>query len=205
MKLSINWVSAALLVGFGIGGCADSANTKSEEATGTLLVPLVSYGSTGAKYQLRNANFQINPYYYYYGEAGSGSITPVVVSSESNVGADSLEVDVASGSYHVTLSSGWSMEKVENGVTTTVEAQLLSGSTQYLYVSPRSSTWVRYQFGIGEHSVWFNGKANIAMDVYEDPDQYYGVAGSGNTPGNIAGAPAYAGAPTNGGAVAVGY
>lgn len=56
-----------------------------------------------------------------------------------------------------------------DGVTTPVpEVQLLSGETQWVWVSPHSTSWVNYQFGIGDRTVWFNGKLNVEIQVYEN-------------------------------------
>jgi hypothetical protein len=69
------------------------------------------------------------------------------------------------------------MEKIENGEATDVEATLLSSATQWIYVSPHSSSWVSYQFGLGERSLWFNGDLTIDVQVFEDPKEYYGGHG----------------------------
>ena len=71
------------------------------------------------------------------------------------------------------------MEKVDDGVASEVDATLLSGATQWLYVNPHATTWVEYQFGLGERSIWFNGKVNIGVKVYEDPSEIYGAGGEG--------------------------
>jgi hypothetical protein len=45
------------------------------------------------------------------------------------------------------------------------------------YVNPHSTSWVAYEFGIGERSIWFNGKLNIEIRVHEDPSELYGSEG----------------------------
>lgn len=85
------------------------------------------------------------------------------------------------------------MEKVEGGEASDVEATLLSGATQWAYVSPRSSSWVDYIFGIGGREIWLNGDLSVGVRVYEDPDEYYGGGGFGGDGGfgpgpNLAGA-----------------
>lgn len=70
-------------------------------------------------------------------------------------------------------------------LATTVESTLLSDSTQWTYVNARSSSWVEYQFGIGGREIWLNGNLNVDLQVYEDPDDYYGgVAGTGGFAGS---------------------
>jgi hypothetical protein len=89
------------------------------------------------------------------------------------------------------------MEKIVDGVAEPVEAQLLSGESQWIWVSPHSTSWVSYQFGIGDYKMWFNGNVNINIQVYENPDQYYG--GTLPYPPGTGGATAY---PGSGGATA---
>jgi hypothetical protein len=188
MKKTMGWMFVGLLFGTSIVGCADGGKGPDAAAHGSVALPLVSNGPSGVAYRLRNASFTVSPYDYYYGGGGSGGggQAPLTVSSETDPNAQSIEVEVESGYYYVSLADGWSMERVENGLATPVEAQLLNGQTQWISVSRHSTSWVRYQFGIGDHALWFNGELNIDMNVYESPEQYYG--------GGIAGAPGYAGA-----------
>jgi hypothetical protein len=204
MLKSLGWLQCALVAGWVLTGCADDGTAKRENAEiGTIALPLTTYGSSGVQYQLRNASFQITPQYYYYGVGGStfaaptasagtavmavggmgvGSSTgpgPIVVSSETDPEAPSIEVDLENGSYQIYLLPGWTLERIENGVATAVEAQLLSGERQWAYVSPRSTSWVSYQFGVGDRGIWFNGKLNVEVQVYENPDEYYGPSYGG--------------------------
>jgi hypothetical protein len=163
-----------------MAGCSSEPLGQGE--LGTLSVPLSTHGPSGAEYRLRDATFEIsNDYYYdqYYGEGGAGSIggTSYTVSSEDDPSASSIDVSVERGQYNVRLLPGWRMEKIENGEATDVEATLLSNATQWVYVSPHSSSWVSYQFGIGERSLWFNGDLTIDVQVFEDPKEYYGGHG----------------------------
>lgn len=184
-----NSLKGVLLASWGLTGCAGSTSTETDEVgVGTVALPLTSYGASGTKYQLRHANFDITPdsYYYGYGYGSGGASTggapgqvpaPITVSSESNPEAASIDVDLEQGSYMIRLQPGWSLERVENGNATSVNAQLLSGESQWVYVSPHSTSWVGYKFGIGDRSVWFNGKLNVEVQVYENPNQYYGSTG----------------------------
>src|SRR5512133_1457567 len=118
------------------------------------------------------------PTNYYYDDYGSGGYAgtirvgrggatsipapPVIVRSETNPTDPTIEVDLEAGSYQVVMLPGWSLESVVDGVSASVPAvQLLSGESQWVWVSRRSTSWVNYQFGIGDRSVWFNGKLNI--------------------------------------------
>lgn len=195
MKRSYGWVGAVLVASGLFVACAssDSKQTNPDEL-GTVALPLTSNGPSGVQYRLRNATFQITSPYYYYGVGGSTSEIPVaagaptvdpvnpmptVVSSETDPDANSIEVELEQGTYQIYLQPGWSMERLENGVATPVEAQLLNNSWQWVWVSPHSTSWVSYQFGIGDHAIWFNGKLNIDMQVYENPDEYYGPSYGG--------------------------
>lgn len=193
MKKSIGWLHLAVFAGWALMGCADSgAGQKQENAeVGKLALPLLTNGPSGTQYQLRNATFQIQSYKYYYEDYGTGGYyntgiakggsygttgpAPIIVSSETNPLAPSIEVDLEEGDYRVTLLPGWSLESVVDGVNTPIpEVQLLSGDSQWVWVSPHSTSWVSFQFGLGDRAVWFNGKLNVDIQVYETPEDYYG-------------------------------
>lgn len=209
MKKSVSgWLGLAVLAGWSLMGCARGGGADQSGETsefGKLALPLVTNGPSGAQYQLRNATFQIQPTRYYYGvggstekggaaskggaapivAAGAPSISvpaPIIVSSETNPTEPTIEVDLEQGDYRVVLLPGWSLESVVDGVSTPVpDVQLLSGDSQWVWVSPRSTSWVSYQFGSGDRSVWFNGKLNIEMQVYETPEDYYGRSYGGSS------------------------
>ncbi|WP_437333557.1 hypothetical protein [Sorangium sp. So ce394] len=181
----------------GLGGCTAQAGND-DDAFGSISLPLAAEAPSGAQYRLRNATFEIRSgYYYYYDEnAGVGVVTSgggaaypgnlvlTVNSEDEDPDASSILVDLEQGGYNVTLLPGWSFEKIEGGTATEVEATLLSSQTVYTYVSPQSTTWAQYQFGIGDRALWLNGKLNINIDVYEDPSEYYyGQGGTGGAGG----------------------
>lgn len=162
----------------GVTACASGGGGTHEEH-GTIALPLGAYASSGTRYRLRNATFLIETAYY-YGEGGSSNQpATIVVSSEDDPDADSINLSVEQGYYRVRLQPGWHMEKQADGSFSEVEAQLLSGNEQWVYVSPRSTSWARYNFGIGGREVWFNGNLNIDINVYEDPNDYYGNGSAG--------------------------
>lgn len=162
-----------------------------EPGRGTLQLPLVTQGASGTQYRLRDATFQItnyNTYYYPYasgagGEGGTSNTQSLTVSSEDDPDATSIALSVERGEYIVTLLPGWHMEKVDASGATEVEATLLTGDIQWVYISAHSSSWVEYEFGLGGRSLWFNGKLNIDIRVHEDPSELYGVAGQSNDDG----------------------
>jgi hypothetical protein len=171
-----------------VAGCSSGGGGKEE--LGTLNLPLVTHGPSGAEYRLRNATFEISNLYYYddYGSGGDGgtSAPPITLSSEDDPTATSLSVSVERGYYYVRLLPGWHLEKVDASGATEVEATLLSSATQSIYVYQHESTWVEYEFGIGDRALWFNGQLNIDIVVHEDPSEIYGnTGGFGGAEGDV--------------------
>jgi hypothetical protein len=163
-----------------VTACSSDGAAAPEEH-GSLNLPLKTQGLSGTTYRLRDATFEITSQYYYSasgGEGGAGS-TLTTVSSESNPNAEAISVDLERGYYYVRLLPGWRMEKLVDGVAEDVEATLLSSETQWAYVAAHSSSWVEYQFGIGNRALWFNGELNVQIGVYEKPSDLYGGAGAG--------------------------
>ncbi|WP_437962829.1 hypothetical protein WME76_47260 (plasmid) [Sorangium sp. So ce119] len=184
----------------GISGCNMPAGDDAE--LGSLSLPLAAQAPSGVSYRLRNATFQIQSDYYWYdgvsvgssssgvgGSPGSttssstgyfpGGTSLTINSEDEDPDASSILVDLEQGSYYVQLLPGWHLEKVEGGTATAVDATLLSSQMIYVYVSPHSTTWAQYQFGIGDRALWLNGKLNLSINVYEDPDEYYGYGQGG--------------------------
>jgi hypothetical protein len=166
--------------------CSNEGSDKSEAGRGTLTLPLVTNGPSGAQYRLRDAAFAIQEYSWEYergagGESGT-SPTSIVVSSEDDPDAGSINVDLEEGYYYLSLEPGWRLEKVGEEGAETVEATLLSDQTQWLWISRRETSWATFEFGLGERSIWMNGQLNIDLQVYEDPDELNG--GYGGSPGN---------------------
>jgi len=189
------WMGMGGLLGLGVlltqalTACGGEPGAKDEEH-GTLNLPLATHGPSGQRYRLRDATFEIRDPYGWSsgGEGGASSPNVVVVSSEDDPDADTLSVSLEQGYYVVELRPGWRMEKVDGDVATDVEATLLSGDSQWIYVSPHSTNWAQYQFGIGGREIWLNGDLNINIQVYENPDEYYG-GGFGGANGGFGGSP----------------
>ncbi|WP_437984815.1 hypothetical protein [Sorangium sp. So ce117] len=185
-------VFAALL-----SGCGSQGADRGPDV-GSISLPLAADAASGARYRLRDATFEISDGYYYYEDentsamaVGGGYGTVVTVSSEDeDPDASSILVDLEQGNYGVRLLPGWHFEKVEDGTVTdpNVEATLLSSQNVYVHVSPHSTSWVQYAFGIGSSELWLNGKVNLDINVYEDPDDYYGGQGGYGTSVGVGGA-----------------
>ncbi|WP_437669954.1 hypothetical protein [Sorangium sp. So ce131] len=181
------FAAASVFLTAGITGCQSPAGGQEAEL-GSISLPLAAHAPSGVQYRLRNATFEIRDRDYVYGGAGGydggyggwdpGPQTVITVDSEDyDPEASSILVDLERGPYNVRLLPGWSFDKIEDGTATNVEATLLSQETVYIYVSPHSTSWAQYNFGIGDSSLWLNGKLNLDINVYDDPDQYYGGAG----------------------------
>jgi len=210
-----------LLVGaFGMTlvGCGSTAKGGGgEEAMGQLALPLVTQGASGVTYRLRDATFAIhnNDYYYYDYPASGGSVGTagigmgggevITVSSEDDLEAKNISLSLAEGSYYIELLPGWHFEKAVPGGSEPVAATLLSGETQWVYVSRQSTSFAEYQFGLGDRELWLNGQLNIGVVLYEDPNDVPGAGGYGGTgggysnPGGSGPVPAPAGGSTGSG------
>lgn len=172
-------------------GCGNSAQGGDEPAdrVGQLALPLVTQGASGVVYRLRDATFTIRGFSY-PGWAGSGvgggsGAVPITVSSETDPDAQNISVSVEEGQYYVELAPGWHFEKVTATGAVPVEATLLYGETQYVYVSRRSTSFAEFQFGLGGREIWLNGDLNIGVVLYEDPSEI----GYGGTGGFFGGGP----------------
>ena len=181
-------------LGLGLVGCSGSAvkgGEANEDKVGRLALPLVTQGASGVSYHLRDATFAIHHYSYDYGypmasggsaSAGTGSgggDQVITVSSETDPSAQTISLSLAEGDYYVELLPGWHFEKDSPGGPEVVEATLLSGETQWVYVSRQSTSFAEFQFGLGGRELWLNGELNIGVVLYEDPNQING--GSGGT------------------------
>jgi len=185
------WMGFLLSAGVGmvsLVGCSGSGGRDTESAAlGQMSLPLTTQGASGVTYRLRNATFVVQSqfYDYEYGDAGAGGSagTPGrrVVSSETDPNARNISLSLEEGYYRVELLPGWRMEKTSSSGSQPVEATLLSGANQWVYVSRQYTSWAEYSFGIGGREIWLNGKLNIAIDVQEMP----GVGGEGGVGGAI--------------------
>jgi hypothetical protein len=179
-------------------GCGSNAKGGGEDAVGQLALPLVTTGASGT-YRLRDATFAIHPECYIYGSAGTGAGgfagsgmggcgETIVLSSEDDPNAQSLSVSLEEGSYYVELLDGWRLEKEGPMGAADVEATLISGATQYVWVWRQGTSFAEYRFGLGGRELWLNGQLNIGVTVCEDPNEpCYGGTGGGSGTGGSAG------------------
>ena len=178
------WTSLVLAAGLGVvglAGCSGSGGRDGAlETLGQMSLPLSTQGASGTTYRLRDATFVVQPEYYYYDAAGAGgSPGTVTVSSETDPNAKNISLSLEEGYYNVQLLPGWHLEKGTAPGAQTVEATLLSGTSQWVYVSRQSTSWAEYNFGIGAKEIWLNGKLNIEINVQEVPGGEAGAGGGG--------------------------
>lgn len=190
--------AAGLMMLAGCGNSAQGGSDAPTERTGQLALPLVTQGASGVSYRLRDATFTIRSYGG-FGSGGSGGSGPgqvITVSSETHPDDPTISVSLEEGQYFVELSPGWHFEKITPEGSIPVEATLLYGGSQWVWVSRRSTSFAEFQFGLGERAIWLNGDLNIGVVLYEDPSEL-------NTGGYTTGGYASAGvgnvAPANGG------
>lgn len=188
MKIVSRRVGTLLLLGVGVAaavGCADEGGEGLLQV-GEMSLPLTAQAASGTSYRLRNATFALHRAASYYDQYAAGSAEQelagsspdngdVVVSSEADPNARTINVSLEEGLYSVQLRPGWNFEKQTPGGATPVEATLLTGSTQWVWIYRQSTSWAQFSFGIGGREVWLNGKLNIGIDVQEVP----GEAGAG--------------------------
>jgi len=200
--------AAGLMMLAGCGNSAQGSSGDPEDRAGQLGLPLVTQGASGVTYRLRDATFIINGFPTYPGTAGASfgggsSGVSVTVSSETDPDAQTISVSLEEGQYFVELLPGWHFEKVTPDGAVPVEATLLYGQTQYVYVSRNFTSFAEFQFGLGGREIWLNGDLNIGVVLHEDPSElgYGGTGGSFGgsfTGGFPAGGSASAGFPAGG-------
>ena len=191
-RLCLGLLLGAGFSGAGLVGCSGSGGSDGDaNALGQISLPLTTQGASGVTYRLRDATFVVQSQNSGSAGAGgksggssggsSGAPGTVVVSSETNPDASSISLSLEEGQYNVLLQPGWRMEKVSTGTSRAepVEATLRSAASQWVWINPQSTSWVEYNFGIGGHDYWFNGKLNITISVEEMP----GAGGEGGAGG----------------------
>jgi hypothetical protein len=202
-RLGTGMIAAAgLMMLVGCGNSAQGGNEPGERA-GQLALPLVTQGASGVTYRLRDANFTIRNLGIGGGAGSGGGSSPpgITVSSETDPDAPTISVSVEEGPYYVELLPGWHFEQITPTGAVPVEATLLYGQTQYVYVARRSTSFAEFQFGLGGREIWLNGDLNIGVVLYEDPSEIGGTGGgftTGGFAGSFAGGGGFAGSISGG-------
>ena len=186
MKASILVALAAMAFApYACSGDPDDTPTPKVEVNGTEKVGSVSLDllgtdTAGQAYRLRNAIFQLYPYYYPYppDDGGFGNLT---LSSETDPDATSIQSRLVPGEYQVYLQDGWYLEKLTPaGAEPVAQSVLLSPAFQYVYIYHQSTTYVNYAFGVDGKLIDFrHGDINISISIERPAD------GAGGSPGTV--------------------
>jgi hypothetical protein len=201
MKLSRRLGSVLLLAAAAIplAGCSQAKDDQGEGTTdkaGQLALPLTTQGASGVTYRLRDATFVISGWGSGVGGSGvggSGGATTTVVSSEDDPDAPTISVSLEEGQHYLELQPGWHFEKITPAGAEEVEATLLSGNPQWVWVSRRSTSFAEFHFGLGEREIWLNGELNLGVVLYEDPSEIDGGTGGAGGFTGTGGAGGFAG------------
>lgn len=104
------------------------------------------------------------------GGAGGGTGFTTFLFSEDDPFSTTLETNLPTGQYVITLFEGWVLERVQGGEVTVVDAQLVSPSTLDFFISPSEETFVNYSFQTAGEVVNFgDGRLVVDIDVIEQP------------------------------------
>lgn len=189
------------MLGLMLVGCSGSGKSgvSADDHLGNLALPLVTQGASGVTYRLRDASFVIQRSGYYgyggsdnMGSGGSGGSSSISVSSETDPSSQTISVSLEEGQYYVQLLPGWHFEKDGPMGAEPVQATLLSGEAQWVWVGRRSTSFAEFEFGLGDRTLWLNGELNIGVVLHEDPSEIGGSGGyTGGTGGYTGGTGGY--------------
>ena len=156
------------------GQAPPKQDVEPDGAYGTIALNLIGRDRQGRQYRLRQAEFDISPYYYY---PPGGNPETITLSTETDPDSATLEARVLPGTYLVTLSNRfWFLERLtEDGPEPIEKSVLLSEQSVYAYVYDRSVSDVYFRFGVdGEVIDFRHGDIRINIEV-ETRDEDGGV------------------------------
>jgi len=138
------------------GGCGDAGSER--EATGSVELRLTGTSASGKLYRLRNGVIEVT------------GATAATVTTEDDVDAGSVTLELKAGAYLARLNDGWSLERgVQTGGTTTFEpvnAVLISMNPLPFTVVEQQTKTVRFQFNAGDEAIELgNGRVIVGIDV----------------------------------------
>ncbi|AKF05669.1 hypothetical protein [Sandaracinus amylolyticus] len=154
----------ALVLASALAACAPD-----QPATG-LALHLTATDAEGATYRLRDATFAI---------AGPETTS---ASTETDPDAATISLELAAGTYAVTLADGWRLERVVAGEATDVTATLVSPNPVSATVVAAASTQVRFRFAVrGDVVETGPGQLDIGIEVERETAGDEIVLGPWNT------------------------
>ncbi len=137
-----------------VSGCGD-ASAEREARSGSATMALTGVSTSGKSYRLRNATLEIS---------GTANAT---ASSEDDLAAPTINVELKAGGYLAKLVDGWSLEvQGEDGTFSAIHAVLTSTNPLPFTVVDQQSTNVFFQFNAGDDVVQLgNGRAVFGIAV----------------------------------------
>jgi len=140
-----------------VTGCSSAGDQGTESQTGKVSMRLTGQ-TNGDSYRLRNARFDV-----------TGGSTPVVLDSETDLTAATLNATLATGSYSINLEPGWSLERSDAGVFEVVDATLTSPNPKDFQILGGGTTNVAYQFSTNGTIVTIGtGELSVSISVVEN-------------------------------------
>lgn len=171
MNRSILAVKLSVLLGSAMTWACVSHETGRADQTGRLQVALKGTSAQGVSYRLRSGTFDIT---------GPSMVT---VSTEDELDAASIEVDLKPGEYSVALVTGWSMEReAEDGTLERVAAVLTSSDSQMFTIEEAKTANVRFRFRVTDDVVEL-GDGTLVIGIDVDDATQSGDAGVELEPG----------------------
>jgi hypothetical protein len=125
-----------IAIALGAGGClsgCSSADAPAEHAYGTVVMALTSQVN-GTTYRLRNAAFDVT------------GPTTTLLDTEQNPDLPVISTTLATGSYSISLRSGWALQRLNAGTYEPVQATLVSANPANFEIISGSTTAVVYSF-----------------------------------------------------------
>jgi hypothetical protein len=141
------------------GGSSSDDALQEPAESGSLQLALTARGASGALYRLRDASFSVR-------RDDFGFFTSL--STENDPLATTIESTLPVGNFFIDIFGQFSLEKVENGATTRVNATLLSPAEQVFTIQTNEETFVGYRFETNGEIVDFGqGRLIVTLDVSE--------------------------------------
>ena len=167
LSLRVSCVVLALAAGPALVACSsDDSRSRSPlvaERSGRMALALSTRGASGSLYRLRQAEFFVSQQ-----STDPFSGFALVLSSEEDPLASTLEATLPAGDYSVELFFGWTLEKVVEGEVVTVDARLLSPAQQLVSILPDEESPVSFRFETeGEVVTFEQGRLVIDIEVEE--------------------------------------
>ncbi len=161
------WLGSLCVTAILTGACSDNT-VEQAPRYGRLQFALAGTSTSGAKYRLRWGTFNI-----------TGAST-LAVSTEDQLQADSISLELVPGNYAIALDPGWILEQaMADGGFEIVKAALSSANPQLFAIEEQKTSSVRFRFQVGDDIFELgNGGVTINIDVEDSAGNAGGIAGA---------------------------